>query len=307
MTKLRVGTRSSLLALTQTRKFVADLCEVHPTISIEEVHIQTQGDISTEPLSQSTTPGLFVSELRSALLDGKVDFLVHSMKDLPAAAFPGIVTACVPLREDARDALVSNGHLTLRELPADALVGTSSPRRAAAVRRVRPDLRVHSIRGNVDTRIHKVRTGEFDATILAVAGLNRIHRQDEISEYFTTEFVAAAGQGALSIECRSDDAKTFALLRECNDRESELITTAERAVLLGLNAGCSTAIGASGHFVNSLLSLTAELAVESTGEVASVSQCLTLRNPSLRSATELGLELAAQLAAHPLASRAAWS
>ncbi len=200
MAKFRIGTRASLLALTQTR-WVASQLQLHfPGLSIEEVLITTEGDLSTSPLSESKTPGVFVSALRNALYDREVDFVVHSMKDLPAKLEPGISVAAVPKREDVRDVLVSKGNLKLSELRRGAKVGTSSPRRAATLRQLRPDLELVSIRGNVDTRIAKVREGDYDATILALAGLNRIGRSAELSEIFSPEvMIPAPGQGALAV------------------------------------------------------------------------------------------------------------
>ena len=307
MAKLRVGTRGSLLALTQTRLFTSQLCQKHPDLEIEEVLIQTQGDISTEPLNQSKTPGLFVSALRDALLSHEVDFIVHSMKDLPAQPFPGIETACIPLREDSRDGFVSRGNIPLMQLPAGAVVGTSSPRRAARVRQLRTDLTVTSIRGNIDTRIAKVEQGEFDATLLAMAGLNRIGRADMVCEIFeNTDFVPAAGQGALSIECRSEDAYVRKLLAVLDDEETRLLVAAERHVLVGLDAGCATAIGAWAFWEQGALILRAELSVESTGESQRVELSAELGLDECPRAQELGLEIASRLKASPIAERVAW-
>lgn len=307
MAKLRVGTRGSLLALTQTRLFISQLCEKHPDLEVEEVLIQTQGDISTEPLNQSKTPGLFVSALRDALLSHEVDFIVHSMKDLPALPFPGIETACIPLREDSRDGFVSRGNIPLMQLPAGAVVGTSSPRRAARVRQLRTDLTVTSIRGNIDTRIAKVEQGEFDATLLAMAGLNRIGRADMVCEIFeNTDFIPAAGQGALSIECRSEDAYFRKLLAVLDDEETRLLVAAERHVLVGLDAGCATAIGAWASWEQGTLTLRAELSVESTGESQRVELSAELGLDECPRAQELGLEIASRLKASPIAERVAW-
>ena len=307
MAKLRVGTRGSLLALTQTRLFTSQLCQKHPDLEIEEVLIQTQGDISTEPLNQSKTPGLFVSALRDALLSHEVDFIVHSMKDLPAQPFPGIETACIPLREDSRDGFVSRGNIPLMQLPAGAVVGTSSPRRAARIRQLRTDLTVTSIRGNIDTRIAKVEQGEFDATLLAMAGLNRIGRADVVCEIFeNTDFIPAAGQGALSIECRSEDSYFRKLLAVLDDEETRLLVAAERHVLVGLDAGCATAIGAWAFWEQGTLILRAELSVESTGESQRVELSAELGLDECPRAQELGLEIASRLKASPIAERVAW-
>ncbi|AOY56589.1 hydroxymethylbilane synthase [Candidatus Rhodoluna planktonica] len=306
-TKLRVGTRGSLLALTQTRIFTGELTRLHPEIEIEEVLIQTHGDLSTEPLSESKTPGVFVNALRDALLNFQVDFIVHSMKDLPANPHPAIATACVPSRQDSRDGLVSKNNLRLDELPSGAIVGTSSPRRAASIRQSRPDLVIADIRGNIDTRIAKVQGGEYDATLLAMAGLNRIDKSDAVCEIFETEnFVPAAGQGALSIECRWGDSDLISLLAELDDAETRLVTTAERSVLSGLEAGCATAIGASAKYVDGTLILMTELAVESTGESQLVKRSAHSSLDDIEAATRLGHEAAKELLGGDLARKAAW-
>ncbi|MDH6423558.1 hydroxymethylbilane synthase [Aurantimicrobium minutum] len=307
MAKLRVGTRGSLLALTQTRLFISQLCEKHPDLAVEEVLIQTQGDISTEPLNQSKTPGLFVSALRDALLSHEVDFIVHSMKDLPAQPFPGIDTACIPVREDSRDGFVSRGNIPLMQLHAGAVVGTSSPRRAARIRQLRPDLTVDSIRGNIDTRIAKVKQGEFDATLLAMAGLNRIGRAEEACEIFdNNDFIPAAGQGALSIECRSEDSEIRELLAVLDDKKTRLLVAAERHVLVGLDAGCATAIGAWATWDQGILTLCAELSVESSGEAQRAELSAFLEIEDWAQASQLGLEIASRLKASPISERVAW-
>ncbi len=306
MVKLRVGTRGSLLALTQTRLFTASLLAKNPDIELTERLIQTQGDISTAPLSQSPTPRLFVAALREALLARQVDFIVHSMKDLPAVPHPAIATACVPAREDVRDGLVSQYGLTLEELPADAIIGTSSPRRSAKIRELRPDLQVESIRGNIDTRMAKVFRGDYAATLLAMAGLNRINRAETVCQIFEPDvFVPAAGQGALSIECRADDVELVARLRMLDDVETRLTTHAERSVLVGLSAGCSTAIGATASISHDGLKLTSELAVESTGEAHRVT--LRSESVSLDAAYSLGVSASTELLNHPIAHKAMWS
>jgi len=287
---------------------MSQLVREHPQLTLSEVHIQTAGDLSTAPLNTATEPGLFVSALRDALLAGEVDIIVHSMKDLPAAPMPGIVTACVPARNDSRDGLVSTNNLTLAELPPGAVVGTSSPRRTASVRSIRPDLRVIPIRGNVDSRIAKVHRGEFDATILAMAGLNRIDRADEVCEIFESDrFVPAAGQGALSIECRATDSELISLVSTLDDAYTRLTTAAERSVLLGLGAGCATAIGAVSRFESGTLHLTAQLSIEENGESELVEVSAPLDLTDLGGASQLGLHVARLLLSSPIATRAVWT
>jgi hydroxymethylbilane synthase len=302
---LRVGTRASLLALTQTRSFVELFRHQEGQTEIQEVLIKTEGDGTQTPLSESKNPGVFVSALREALLSKEVDFIIHSMKDLPAEPHAGIVTACVPEREDPRDALVSQSGVGLELLPENALVGTSSPRRAASIRRARPDLRVSSIRGNVDTRLRKVAEGEYDATILAVAGLNRIGRSSEISEILPLDvFLPAPGQGALSIECRSEDTALAARLGFLTNPNVMLTATAERSVLIGISAGCATAIGASASYREGRLTLSAELAIEQTGEAVLETESVEIAKTDLESARDLGLLVAKRLLQSPIAQRA---
>lgn len=302
--ELRVGTRASLLARTQTRTFCEDLVRKHPHLTLIEVPITTEGDGSSEPLSASRNPGVFVSALRDALVEHRVDIIVHSMKDLPAKPHPAITTGCVPAREDVRDGFVSRGNVTLVELPPGAVVGTSSPRRAASLRRRRADLTVVNIRGNIDTRIEKVMRGDVDATLLAMAGLNRIGRANVVAETLDShDFVPAPGQGALAVECRADDRATVALLHALDDHGVRLVTTAERAVLRGLDAGCSTAIGAHADYDGGSLTLTAELAVEETGEASRVRVSAELQLDDLAAAEALGREAAQQLLDSPTAAR----
>jgi len=306
MTSLRVGSRGSILALTQTRAVVARLIELNPGLNVQEVIIKTEGDQTTTPLSEAKNPGVFVSALRDALLAGEVDFVVHSMKDLPAKPYPGIVTAAVPEREDSSDVLISRSGLDLMSLPAESRIGTSSPRRAASIRRLRPDLVVDSIRGNIDSRIKKVESGEYDATLLALAGLKRINRESAVTEHLDPKiFVPAPGQGALSIECRDQQPKLLDTLAKLDHSVSRLVALAERSVLVGLNASCATAIGASGELLGNRLVLVAELSIESTGESVTISSEITLGPNELLDAQNLGLSIAEQLLASPIAEKAA--
>ena len=257
---IRLGTRASVLARTQSAT-VGDALASLAGRPWSEVLIRTRGDDTTKPLDQPGSPGLFVSTLRQALLEGEVDVVVHSFKDLPSAPEPGIVVAAVPERVDARDVLVSRDGLRLADLPSGAVVGTSSPRRSAAIATVRPDLVIRPIRGNVDTRIRKVRDGEYDATVLAAAGLQRIGRLDEIAEYLDG-MIPAPGQGALAVECRADDLEMRDLLAGLDDAHARLVTTAERQVLIGIHAACTTAVAAHATYDDGSLVLCADLAID---------------------------------------------
>ena len=256
---IRLGTRASELARTQSAT-VGDALSEASGRPWAEVLVRTPGDDTTKPLDQPGSPGLFVSTLRRALLAGEVDVIVHSFKDLPSAPEPGIVLAAVPFRADPRDALVSRDGLCLADLPAGSTVGTSSPRRAAALERLRPDLVTAPIRGNVDTRIGRVRDGAVDATVLAVAGLTRIGRTAEITEILD-ELLPAPAQGALAVECREDDAEMRALVATIDDAQARLVTAAERQVLVGINAACTTAVAALATYESGQLRLRAELTI----------------------------------------------
>lgn len=246
-TPIRVGTRRSLLATTQAGT-VAELIRTRLGREVELVEVTTEGDRSQAdgtPLASAGGTGVFVGALRDALLRGDVDVAVHSLKDLPTYPQDGIALAAVPTREDPRDAVVARDGLTLGELPAGSRVGTGSPRRAAQLHALGLGLEISSIRGNVDTRIGKVTSGEYDAVVLARAGLVRIGRLDEATEVLDPlQMLPAPGQGALAIECRSTDAQLVAELAELDDDHARAAVTAERAVLATLEGGCSAPIGA---------------------------------------------------------------
>lgn len=288
---IRLGTRASQLARTQSAT-VGDALAGISGRAWTEVLVRTPGDDTTRSLDQPGSPGLFVSTLRRALLSGEVDVIVHSFKDLPSAAEPGITIAAVPARVDPRDALVSRGNGRLADLATGSVVGTSSPRRAAAVARLRPDLVIRPIRGNVDTRIRKVREGEYDAAILAVAGLARIGRSEEIAEILDA-LTPAPAQGALAVECRSDDADMLSWLALLDDAPSRLVTAAERHVLVAINAACTTAVGALATYGDGTLTLDADLVVDSVHTSARVAVPCSLGD--LATAREVGLRASVAL------------
>lgn len=242
MTPLRLGTRASLLATTQSGH-VAEALRAATGREVELVPITTAGDVLTGPLAQLGGTGVFVAALRDALLRGDCDLVVHSMKDLPTADVPGLRIAAVPARESVRDALCARDGLTLDDLPVGARVGTGSPRRVAQLLRRRPDLEVAGIRGNVDTRLRKVADGEFDAIVLAEAGLTRIARTDRITDLFAADdWPTSAGQGALAVEVRAGDPVEGDVAR-VGDRASAEVALLERAVLRRLEAGCAAPVG----------------------------------------------------------------
>ncbi|MHA6762330.1 hydroxymethylbilane synthase [Streptacidiphilus sp. PAMC 29251] len=250
---LRLGTRRSALAVAQSGQ-VAEAVSRATGRRVELVEITTYGDTSREQLAQIGGTGVFVSALRDALLDGSVDFAVHSLKDLPTAAPDGLALAAVPLREDPRDALVARDGLSLEELvgkcvQAPARIGTGSPRRMAQLNAwaAAAGVRIETvpIRGNVDTRIGYVRSGELDAVVLAAAGLSRLGRLGEATQLLDSALMLPApGQGALALECRADDAELTAALGALDHPATRAAVTAERALLAALEAGCSAPVGA---------------------------------------------------------------
>ncbi|MFD0713954.1 hydroxymethylbilane synthase [Paenibacillus sp. GCM10027626] len=248
--KIIVGTRQSALALTQTGQVIAHLeaiCAARQLPYTFEIRkIVTKGDrIVNVTLSKVGGKGLFVKEIEDALLNGEIDMAVHSMKDMPYASQKGLMNGAVPRRVDPRDCLVTKGYRSLDELPHGAKVGTSSLRRVCQLSHLRPDLKLESIRGNIDTRMSKLETEGFDAVVLAAAGLIRMGWEDRISAYLPEELsVPAVGQGALGIECRDNDKEVRELLAAYNDPETSLAVRAERSFLGTLNGSCQIPIGA---------------------------------------------------------------
>src|SRR3954451_15659167 len=246
---IRLGTRASLLAMTQSR-WVADRLSEALGRDVELVEVTTTGDGSSAPLSQLGGTGVFVSALREALLDGRIDIAVHSLKDLPTQPAAGLALAAVPVREDPRDVVVARDGLTLGELPVGSRVGTGSPRRAAQLHALGLGLEVTGIRGNVDTRIGKVHSGEYDAVVLARAGLARIGRLDEATEVLDPlQMLPDPGQGALAVECLAAGDLGEVLSEALDDRYTRSAVEPERAVLATLEGGCSAPIGALAEVV----------------------------------------------------------
>ncbi|UFS58415.1 hydroxymethylbilane synthase [Subtercola endophyticus] len=240
---LRIATRGSALALAQTGMIAAELTRL-TGVEVQITVVTTEGDTSRASLASIGGTGVFASALRAALVAGEADLVVHSLKDLPTAPYPGLRLAAVPSREDPRDALISQGGLTLDELPKGCRIGTGSPRRVAQLLSLRPDATVVDIRGNVDTRLAKVSSGELDAVVLAAAGLTRLGRLDAVTEFFDLAlWPTAPGQGALALEAREEDSIPELVM--IDDADTRLSITAERAVLAALEAGCTAPIGAN--------------------------------------------------------------
>jgi hydroxymethylbilane synthase len=250
MRKIIVGSRQSALALTQTGHVIADLERLgreHGFDFTFEVHkIVTKGDrILDVTLSKVGGKGLFVKEIEQAMLDRVIDMAVHSMKDMPSELPEGLMNGAVPKRVDPRDCLIAAGAGSLEELPQGARVGTSSLRRSSQLAALRPDLVIEPVRGNIDSRLKKLESGEYDAILLAAAGLSRMGWQDRVTAYLPPEqCLPAVGQGALGIECREEDTELRALLALYNDEHTALTVAAERTFLGALNGGCQVPIGA---------------------------------------------------------------
>lgn len=256
---LVIGTRSSKLALAQTNMIRAAIEQAHAGIQIAIEHITTKGDIVLDrPLSAIGDKGLFVTEIEEALRAGRIDLAVHSAKDLPSELPPDMRLAAFPAREDPRDALIARDGLRLAELPQGASVGTSSLRRACQLRAIRPDLQISDLRGNVDTRLRKLHEGQYDAIVLAAAGLLRLSLQEQISEYLDPALMLpAVSQGILGIEIRAGDSRTAELLAALDAPESRVAALAERAFLARIGGGCQVPLGAYARITGTELQIEA--------------------------------------------------
>ncbi len=279
--RIRIGTRASQLALWQSN-WVADQLRQRGTV-VELVEITTSGDVQqTGPIAAVGLQGVFTKEVQAAVLAGEADIAVHSLKDLPTEQVAGLVLGAVPERENVADALVMNSAKTLAGLSAGARVGTGSQRRRSQLKHLRPDLEVVGIRGNVDTRLRKLDDGEYDAILLAAAGLRRLGWADRITELLEPPLmVPAVGQGALGLECRADDQTTLELLSHLDHHKSHQATTAERAMLALLHGGCSVPVGGWGRIEKEKLALdglvgnldgTEILKANATGKLAEAEQ-----------------------------------
>ncbi|GAB99021.1 porphobilinogen deaminase [Gordonia namibiensis NBRC 108229] len=294
---IRIGTRGSLLARTQSQTIADALTAAgHPA---ELVIIKTAGDASAAPVAEIGV-GVFTTAIRVALRNDEVDVAVHSYKDLPTAPEDDLTIAAVPTRVDPRDALVSRDGLVLGELPPGSTIGTSAPRRAAQLKALGLGLEIRPLRGNLDSRLGKVASGELDAVVVARAGLVRIGRTEVVSEALDpVVMLPAPAQGALAVECRSDDAELVRILAELDDKSTRAAIEAERSVLAALEAGCTAPVGAIAEVVESIdedgrifaeLSLRAAVAAEDGSDVIRAS----VVGPVDR-AVQLGNDLAAEL------------
>ncbi|RUM57682.1 MAG: hydroxymethylbilane synthase [Persephonella sp.] len=258
MLKVRIGTRKSKLALWQTEFIAKKIKEFFPEVEIEIVKITTKGDkILDVPLAKIGGKGLFVKEIEEALLNNEIDLAVHSLKDVPTYFPDGLGLGAITEREDPRDCLASIKYNTLEELPNGATVGTSSLRRKSQLLKLRPDLKIKDLRGNVDTRLKKLQNGEYDAIVLAYAGLKRLGLDDKATYIFSPyQFIPAVAQGFLGIEIRLDDKKTAEIVNKLNHYESYLRAEAERAFLKRLEGGCQVPLGCYSEISGDSITLT---------------------------------------------------
>ena len=293
---LRLGTRRSALALAQSG-LVAQAITEHTGLAVELVEITTFGDVSKEAITRIGGTGVFVSALRDALLDGSVDLAVHSLKDLPTAEPKDLLLAAVPEREDVRDVLVARDRLKFADLPPGSRIGTGALRRAAQLRLLRRDLEVVPVRGNVDTRVGYVAKGELDAVVIACAGLQRLGRGAEATDYFDpAAMVPAPGQGALAVECRAADTRLAEQLSALDHRSTRAAVRAERALLSALEAGCSAPVGGHAVVAGAELQLTGIVAeAQASGPAPRSVRMSATGSPD--EAERLGRELAARMLA----------
>lgn len=304
---LRIGTRASQLALWQARHVERLLREQPDPPAVELVHIKTTGDVQSEvPLWQAQGRAFFTKEIDRALVSGTVDIAVHSLKDLATRLEPGVTLAALLPREDPRDALVSRGGAQLASLPAGARIGTSSLRRRAFLARARPDAKLLELRGNVPTRIERLHAGDYDAIVLAAAGLKRLELACHVSEYLPIEtFPPAVSQGVIAVCAREGDAATLGWLTALDDRAARLATSAERALLAAIEGGCQVPLGA--------LAVASERALELTASVCALDGSQLLTEHGLAAATAaapltvetavtLGVEIARRLLARGAAA-----
>ena len=291
---LVLGTRGSKLAVHQSEWVQARLKELAPHVTVTLRRIQTSGDkIVDVPLAKIGGKGLFVKEIEEALLSGEIDLAVHSMKDVPTELQPGLELLCIPRREDPRDALISRGALSFKDLPRGARIGTSSLRRQAQLLQARPDLSISVLRGNLDTRLRKLREGQYDAIIVAAAGLRRLGWAHEITELLGSDIsLPAIGQGALGIEGRGNDVFLRSLVSGLEDRETRTTVSAERALLHRLQGGCQVPIAAHATLAGSQITLQGLVASVDGKDVIRETVSGTAEDPE-----SLGLQLAERLLA----------
>ncbi len=271
-TSFKVITRGSRLALAQTGLVVSALEAANPTFSFDVVTVTTKGDrVTDRPLATFRGTGVFVKELERALLDGEADIAVHSLKDVPTASPEGLVLSSFPRRADPRDVLLTRTGGTLDELPSGSVIGTSSPRRMLQLAHSRPDLRFSDIRGNLDTRIDKLHAGEYDAIVVAAAGMMRIGKTVEPQQFLSVQTcIPAVGQGVLALQVRADDGAAALVVGAVNDAPTALSVGAERHVLRVIGGGCALPLGALAQVVKERIDIQAAFGDPNRGEIIRV-------------------------------------
>ncbi len=252
--RYKIGTRGSRLSLAQTKWVISELKKVNPDAEFEIKTIKTKGDTDARPLFSINQKGIFEKEIDRAVAERQVDFAVHSLKDVPSKLAENLVLACIPKRESPNDVFISSNGTTLEKIDSGAIIGTSSLRRAVQIKRKRPDLVVKPIRGNIETRIKKI-DEDYDAVVLARAGISRLKLDVNFSELSTDEFFPSPGQGALAIVARADDSETISLLKKIEDQNSRLEAEAERTLSNFVESGCRFPVGAYAKSNGQILSL----------------------------------------------------
>ena len=292
--KYLVATRPSLLAYTQTQQTVELLNAQHPDCEFEIIKISTHGDAVTDkPLTAFGGTGVFVKELENAILEGRADFAIHSLKDVPSIQPDGLVLAAFPTREDPRDVLLIKNGLSITELNDNCTIGTGSPRRIVQIAELKPGAIFTDLRGNIDTRLKKLEEGQYDAIVLAAAGLRRLGKEIDAKVFLPVDAcIPAIGQGAIAIECRNDDEETIALLRTINNKDTETAILAERAFMKTVGGGCKFPLGAYATIENETVQLAVMLGNHHTQQIIRFSD-----KASVTEAEKLGKNLAAKIIA----------
>jgi hydroxymethylbilane synthase len=287
--KYIVATRPSLLAFTQTEQTVNLLREKNPDIEFEIIKFSTHGDkVTDKPLTDFGGTGVFVKELENAILEGKADFAIHSLKDVPSIQPNELLLACFPKREDTRDVILTKDGLGLENLKEECIIGTGSPRRIVQIAAIKQNAVFKDLRGNIDTRLRKLQEGQYDAIVLAAAGLKRLGKTIPENAFIPVEIcLPAIGQGAITLECKTNDAETIALLKTINDSETETAVIAERSYMLTIGGGCKFPLAANAIVKNNLLYLSVMIGDHIAGKIIR----FTDTSP-LNQAEELGRNLA---------------
>jgi hydroxymethylbilane synthase len=254
--KFVLGTRGSQLSLVQTNWVISELKKKNPDYDFEIQTIKTKGDTDARPLFTIDQKGIFEKEIDKAVENQTIDFAVHSLKDVPSQLMENLTLGCVPKREDVNDVFIANHDYTLQTIPADSVIGTSSLRRAVQISRVRNDVTVKPIRGNIESRIKKVQEGKYDAIVLAQAGINRLGIMVKHTKLPIIKFPPSPGQGALGIVCRTDDTKTLTMLKQIEDMNSRIEVESERSLSKFVDSGCRFPVGAYGHVNGTNMTLT---------------------------------------------------